>query len=177
MSSQLGKSALHTSCLLFFAFFSGLCMAQHTIVLSGTVMDEVGKPVAHAHISARSTQNGQSVEAVTGADGSYSLSGLTAGTYLVTGTASGFATAHTEVTLTGSGKPTLDLILAPAPAQQELLTAPSPNAASANAPPASAAAADAAAREPGLQPATDAGQSRAVDQATVISIVPLPRAE
>lgn len=139
MNLQPGKSALHASCFLFFAL-PVFCLAQHTIVLGGTVRNEVGKPIANAHISARGARTGTSSEALTGADGSYSLSGLTAGAYSVTATASGFATTQTEVTLTGGGKPTLDLRLARAGEQQKLPNAPSasaplPNAPSANAPP------------------------------------------
>lgn len=134
MKLRTGKSALRAASLLLVVLLPGLSFAQRALVLNGTVRDEMGKPVANAHISARA-QNGQTAEAVAGADGSYSVSGLTAGTYSVTVTASGFAPTQTEITLTGSGKPTLDLHLTHGASRQELPNAPSANAPSTNAPP------------------------------------------
>lgn len=135
MNLQTGKSALRAHCLLILAFLPGICFAQHALVLSGTVRDEVGKPVANAHIEARNTQTSESGQTVAAADGSFTLAGLHAGTYAVTATAEGFAPTHTEITLTGSGKPTLNLNLAHSGAAQQLPNAPMANAPAANAPP------------------------------------------
>lgn len=135
MNLQTGKSALRASCLLIFVFLPGICFAQHAIVLSGTVRDEVGKPVANAHITARNAQTSQSVDAVAETDGSFTVPGLHAGTYAVTATASGFAPTHTEITITGSAKPTLNLNLAHSAATQQLPNAPAANTSPANAPP------------------------------------------
>ena len=91
MNLRTRKSALRVGCFVIFAFLPALCLAQRAIVLSGTVRDEVGKPVANAHLSARSAQNGAPADADAGADGSYTLTGLSPGTYTVTATAVGFA--------------------------------------------------------------------------------------
>lgn len=110
---------------MIFLLFPGLAVAQHTYILSGTVHDEVGKPVPNAHVSARNAQSGQTAEATAGADGSYALHGLVPGGYVLTFTADGFAKTESAVTITGVGKPILDVRMARAGTQQELPNAPS----------------------------------------------------
>lgn len=125
MQLQTGKSPFRASFFLVFFLFPILAAAQHSLDLSGTVRDEVGKPVANARISARNAA-GSAATAVTASDGSYTLSGLEPGTYIVTETAAGFQTKQTEVTLTGASKATLDMILARAMARKQLPNAPLP---------------------------------------------------
>jgi len=123
MNLQTGKIFFRAGAFLVFLWLPGLSAAQPSIVLTGNVHNEVGKPVAHAHVEARNPKTGQSVSATSGSDGSYSLSGLAPGTYIVTATASGFAERQVEVTLTGSGKPTLNLSMARG---RQLPSAPAP---------------------------------------------------
>lgn len=120
-----GCSVFRAGFFLIIILFPGLASAQRSVDLSGTVRDEVGKPVANAHVTARNEQTGKTAEATSGADGRYSLSGLDAGGYEVTFTASGLAEKETPVTLTGSGNAALDVKLTQAGNQQELPNAPS----------------------------------------------------
>lgn len=135
MKLQRGKSALRAGCFLAFLLFPGLGSAQHTVDLTGTVRNEVGKPLADVRVSARNAQSAQSAQDTTGADGNYVLHDLAPGGYTVTFTAEGFAKGESPVTITGAGKPILDMRMDRAGAQQRLLNAPGANAPSA-APPA-----------------------------------------
>lgn len=124
MRLQMGSLILCATGLLIFACLPLPAFAQHTLVLTGTVRNEEGTPVAGAHVSARNTQSGETVQAVTAADGGYVLHDLVPGGYVVTFTAEGFAKQQSAVTITGAGKPTLDMRMVKAGAQQELPNAP-----------------------------------------------------
>ena len=71
MRPQAGNSAVYAGILLVFSMVPALAVAQQGTVLTGTVMSELGKPVANAHIAARSAESGQTVETTSGADGAY----------------------------------------------------------------------------------------------------------
>ena len=63
MRSQADKSTLHLRFLLAFLLFPIFCVAQQSTVqqstvLAGIVTDATGKPVANAHVSARTAQAG-----------------------------------------------------------------------------------------------------------------------
>jgi hypothetical protein len=96
--------------------------------LSGTVKDASGNPVAGAAVSAKNTATAQTAQAETDASGAYNLPSLPAGSYEVTVTAKGYSNKAAQVTLTGHGAQALSVILAAAPAGQELPSAPSPAA-------------------------------------------------
>ena len=65
--------------------------AQNTVNLNGRVTDNNGQPLAGAQIVARNQETNQQRGAITRSDGSYSLVGLTPGTYTVTQVMLGYA--------------------------------------------------------------------------------------
>jgi len=124
MRPQAGNSAVYAGILLVFSMVPALAVAQQGTVLTGTVMSELGKPVANAHIAARSAESGQTVETTSGADGAYRLPALMPGNYTVTVSADSFANKESTITLTGAGKPTLNVTLAKGGGEQALPNAP-----------------------------------------------------
>jgi hypothetical protein len=97
-------------------------------VVSGTVTDFSGKPVAHATVSAKSEKGGESATAESDAAGKYALTGLSLGDYDVTVSAAGYAAKTTHISVVDQ-QGTLDVALAAGGQQQEPVpNAPVPNA-------------------------------------------------
>lgn len=97
-------------------------------VISGTVMDASGKPVAHAAVSARSEKGVESATAESDAAGKYVLTGLSLGDYDVTVSAAGYAAKTTHISVVGQ-QGTLDVALASGGQQQAPPgSEPAPNA-------------------------------------------------
>lgn len=71
--------------------------------ISGTITDSAGARITGSSATALNKATGASRLLTTGADGFYSFPSLPTGTYTVTATASGFATASTTVDLMLSG--------------------------------------------------------------------------
>lgn len=82
-----------------------------TAVLSGTVTDPAGKAVAGAQVSAKNTATGQTTEAATDTAGRYDGLSLPPGDYEVSVAAPGFSTTITKLTITTSGRQTVNLNL------------------------------------------------------------------
>jgi hypothetical protein len=98
------------------------------IVVSGTVTDVHGKPVAHATVSVKIAKSGEPVTAESDAAGKYVLTGLSLGDYDVTVSAEGYATKTEHISVLGP-QGTLDLALvASGPPQAPVPNAPPPNA-------------------------------------------------
>ncbi|MFQ5529234.1 MAG: TonB-dependent receptor [Gemmatimonadota bacterium] len=82
--------------------------------LAGTVSDAAGAPVAGATVTARNTATDASGSAITGSDGRYVISGLTAGTYTVTASYVGFRrTTQVDVRVAEDTRASLDIVLQP----------------------------------------------------------------
>jgi hypothetical protein len=82
-----------------------------TAVLSGTVTDPAGKAVAAAQVSAKNTATGQTTEATTDSAGRYDGLSLPPGDYEISVAAPGFSTTITKLTVTTSGRQTVNLNL------------------------------------------------------------------
>jgi hypothetical protein len=80
-------------------------------VLSGTVTDPAGKPVAGASITVKNVAAGQSTETRTDSAGFYDALNLMPGDYEVSVAAPGFSTTVAQVTITSSGRQTMNLTL------------------------------------------------------------------
>jgi iron complex outermembrane recepter protein len=87
--------------LLVCAVGTPLAAAQTTSTIAGTVVDASGAAIRGATVIAN-RDAAAAGEATTDEAGRFSLAGLTAGRYLVTATAAGFAPASLEVTTTGA---------------------------------------------------------------------------
>ncbi len=79
--------------------------------LSGAVTDPAGKAVAGARISAKNTATGSATETVTDPAGRYDRLNLPQGDYEVSVAAPGFSTTITKVTISTSGRQTVNLNL------------------------------------------------------------------
>jgi Carboxypeptidase regulatory-like domain len=87
--------------------------------LSGTITALAGTPVANAKISAKNSATGQSSEALTGTDGTYSLTNLAPGDYEVSVSAPNYVTKASKVTLAAGGAETLNAALVALPSSLE----------------------------------------------------------
>src|SRR5205085_689926 len=67
--------------LLTVVFTTSLCLAQTSGSLSGTVLDDIGKPVAASVTVSRVTMPPSNARAQAGLDGAFSIANLSAGTY------------------------------------------------------------------------------------------------
>ncbi len=85
--------------------------AQNTVNLHGRVTDNNGQPLAGAQIVARNQETNQQRGAITRSDGSYSLIGLTPGTYTVSQVMLGYAAEERVVRLSAGTNPTLNFTL------------------------------------------------------------------
>jgi hypothetical protein len=63
-------------------------------MVGGTVLDVAGKPIANAAVTAKNESTGFVRGAVTGPDGRFSVTGLSAGTYSIEASAPSFATTR-----------------------------------------------------------------------------------
>ena len=70
--------------------FGGICMAQSTATLQGTVKDEKGSVVPGAKVTARNQATGIERTTQTDTDGNYQIASLPVGTYAVGVEAAGF---------------------------------------------------------------------------------------
>ncbi len=73
--------------------------AQQSGTITGTVVDQVGKPIPQAEVEVRNESTGASKTAASDNDGKYSIADLPAGTYTIAISAPGFA-----VSLRSGGK-------------------------------------------------------------------------
>jgi protocatechuate 3,4-dioxygenase beta subunit len=80
-------------------------------VLSGTVTDPAGKAVANARISAKNAATEQTTETETDSAGRYEGLSLEPGDYEVSVASPGFSTTITKLTITTSGRQTVNLSL------------------------------------------------------------------
>ena len=97
--------------VLAFLISSPLHAQDSGAVLSGTVTDASGKTVSGARITIKNVATGQAIEIRADSIGSYSASNLTPGVYQFSVSAPGFSTAVTQVTITASGRQTINLTL------------------------------------------------------------------
>jgi hypothetical protein len=97
--------------LLAFLFAAALGAQAPGAVLSGTVTDPAGKAVPNARISAKNTATGQTAEIETDSAGRYDGLNLAPGDYEFSVAAPGFSTTVTKVTITESGRKTVNLAL------------------------------------------------------------------
>ncbi|MCW5807825.1 MAG: carboxypeptidase regulatory-like domain-containing protein, partial [Deltaproteobacteria bacterium] len=86
-----------------------LVLAVSRAAIAGRVVDGDGHPVANARVEA---DGPLARHAVTGADGTYRIAGLVAGTYEVAGTAADLVRASTSAVVGPDGESTADLRLA-----------------------------------------------------------------
>ncbi len=66
-------------------------LRAQTAALSGTILDQAGKSIANASVTAKNDASGASATATSDAEGHFSIPGLTPGTYTVQTTSLGFA--------------------------------------------------------------------------------------
>ncbi len=79
--------------------------AQSTASIAGAVRDSAGGVVPGATVLVKDDVNGRTYEAVSGADGTYRISTLPAGTYTVTASLTGFKTAVANGLKVAPGQP------------------------------------------------------------------------
>jgi hypothetical protein len=79
--------------------------AQSTASISGVVKDSAGGVVPGATVVVKEETLGSTFQAITGADGSYRIPALQAGSYTVTASLSGFKTAETKGIRLAIGQP------------------------------------------------------------------------
>jgi protocatechuate 3,4-dioxygenase beta subunit len=79
--------------------------------LSGKVKSVSGSPIPNVRVSVKSLANGNAFSAITGEDGSYTLTNLPPGNYAVSASASGFAAVHTSVVVSADQDQVADLVL------------------------------------------------------------------
>ena len=90
-----GKTMRKLYNMLALVLFSSLMFAQS---VSGTVTDDNGNPLFGANVTVEGTSSG----AATGADGSYSVDGVSSGTYTVTASYIGYESASVTVSVDGA---------------------------------------------------------------------------
>ncbi len=89
-----------------------LAFAQATTQINGVVKDSAGGVIPGATVVVKDNTTGATFEAVTGANGSYTIPALQAGTYTVTATLAGFKTAQVNNVRLALGAPaTVDMTL------------------------------------------------------------------
>src|SRR5258705_9429916 len=71
---------------------SAFAQGGTTSTISGTILDNTGGVVPGANVSAKHNATGVAQEAITNADGSFSIPGLQVGAYTVTVSLQGFKT-------------------------------------------------------------------------------------
>ena len=87
----------HSSCLFALAVVLcalGLPAESRAATLAGTVFDQAGKAVPNATVAVKNDSTGNLRTLTTDQDGRFSATGLSAGSYSVEASASGFATSH-----------------------------------------------------------------------------------
>ena len=107
-TSQLRRFAILVVGVLVYA--AGLCQlqAQQTGTITGTVLDQTGKPIPEATVEIRNESTGASSTAKSDADGKFSAANIAAGNYSIYVAAPGFALATRSGGLVTAGA-TLDM--------------------------------------------------------------------
>ena len=85
-----------------------LCAQNSTAIISGTVTDLAGSPVAGAKVSVNNVFTGQIAETESNASGRYSVASLGPGNYVVTAEAEGFPSSTSQLTLAAGATKTLN---------------------------------------------------------------------
>lgn len=85
-----------------------LCAQNSTAIISGTVTDLAGSPVAGAKVSVNNVFTGQIAETESNASGRYSVARLGPGNYVVTAEAEGFPSSTSQLTLAAGATKTLN---------------------------------------------------------------------
>jgi hypothetical protein len=112
MNSKVTTFFARAGVVLLSSLIATLLHAQvPSAVLSGTVTDPASKAVSGARISAKNTATGQTTETETDAAGRYEGLSLVPGDYEVSVAAPGFSTTITKLTITASGRQTVNLNL------------------------------------------------------------------
>ena len=112
LNSKAATFFARAGVVLFSSLIAILLHAQVPgAVLSGTVTDPASKAVSGARISAKNTATGQTTETVTDSAGGYEGLTLPPGDYEVFVAAPGFSTTITKLTITASGRQTVNLSL------------------------------------------------------------------
>lgn len=78
--------------------------AQNTAAINGIITDAQGKAVVSASVTVTNSKTGATQTAVSGQDGSYAVSGLSAGVYTVDASAQGFAQVTKNSVLVNAGQ-------------------------------------------------------------------------
>ncbi|HEY7335937.1 MAG TPA: TonB-dependent receptor [Bryobacteraceae bacterium] len=99
--------------------FAALSAQESAGSVRGTVVDQTGKAIAGAAIAIREPVRDNQV-AVTDAAGQFTISGLSAGTYSVQGSAAGFAVSERQVTVTAGNAAEISLSLKLASVSEEV---------------------------------------------------------
>ncbi len=89
--------SIRSSCLFALAMVFcvlGLPAQSRAASLAGTVLDQVGKAVPNATVTAKNESTGATRTLTTDAEGRFSAADLPAGPYSIEATAAGFATSH-----------------------------------------------------------------------------------
>ncbi len=101
------------------------------VLVSGAVRDASGVAVAGASVSVATPQGAVVAATRSGADGSFRLAGLPAGTYVLRASAPGFATRRLALRAGGSEPEALELVLRPESFHDEVTVTATPGAAEA----------------------------------------------
>ncbi len=105
-------NAVATAIVFFCLLNAALLWAQTAgSAVSGAITDSAGMAIANAKISLQSALTGQSKQTESDSSGRYQFTGLAAGDYELTVSASGFSGAKQKVTLTAGASQTLNLKL------------------------------------------------------------------
>jgi len=104
---QLLKGRCHAAVTFLWVLLcaAGILNAQSGGTLTGTILDQAGKPIAGAIVTAKAAGSATAGTATTDADGHFSLPGLAAGSYTVESTSPGFARNTRLNVPISSGKP------------------------------------------------------------------------
>jgi hypothetical protein len=118
LMEETGRTALRRYCslllILFLAMFllSSIASAQTTTsTIEGTVRDANGAAIAGAAVKVTETTRASERSATTDAEGFYRLTALSAGTYTLTVSGTGFATSSSNIELTLNRVVTFDVKL------------------------------------------------------------------
>ena len=112
MTSRAAAFFARAGVALLASFLAAALGAQvPSAVLSGTVTDPAGKAVPNARISAKNAATEQTTETETDSAGRYEGLSLAPGDYEVSVAAPGFSTTITKLTITASGRQTVNLSL------------------------------------------------------------------
>ena len=109
---MLNRTRLSVSLLLIAAWGGALGLAQAPVgSLNGTVHDQTGGVMQGATVTVTNKDTGQEHQAVTSADGSFAVSPLPAGNYIVKAGASGFRTLIENATVQVGQVTSVDLVM------------------------------------------------------------------